>query len=272
MSAASETGSVRSLDGTALCVQATGDGEPLLLVHGTACTKERWAGVLPRFAEHYRVYTFDRRGRGGSGDGAVYSLEREFEDVACVADSIGAPVRVLAHSYGAVCALGAVATTQRIRQLVLYEPPIGVTTPGSPAVDVVEALSEAGKFDEALFTFFRDVVEVPAAALAALRASASWPGRLAIVPTIARELRALQVLGAQPEHLAAVRLPTVLVHGALSAAPFLRAIAFLAAGIPGAQVVELPGQHHQAMDTAPELFIDFMLAALRGDAHAAGQD
>jgi pimeloyl-ACP methyl ester carboxylesterase len=70
----------------------------------------------------------DRRGRGGSGDSEYYSIEREFEDVAAVVDSIGEPVDVLGHSTGAVCSPEAALLTSNVRKLVLYEPGMNVTS------------------------------------------------------------------------------------------------------------------------------------------------
>lgn len=67
----------------------------------------------------------DRRGRGASGDGPVYHLGREFEDVAAVVDAVaaaaGSAVNVLGHSFGGLCAFGGATLTANVRRLVLYE-------------------------------------------------------------------------------------------------------------------------------------------------------
>ena len=59
----------------------------------------------------------DRRGRGASGDTPPYAIEREFEDVAAVADALAAeaghPIDVVGHSYGGRAALGASAADAR---------------------------------------------------------------------------------------------------------------------------------------------------------------
>jgi pimeloyl-ACP methyl ester carboxylesterase len=57
--------------------------------------------------KYFTVYAVDRRGRGESGDGSNYAIEREFDDVAAVVDPIGNGVDLLGHSFGAVCALEA---------------------------------------------------------------------------------------------------------------------------------------------------------------------
>ena len=86
---------VTSKDGTPIAYWRSGEGPPLVLVHGTSADHSRWTPVLPAFEQHFNVYAVDRRGRGGSGDSEDYSIEREFEDVAAVVDSIGEPVNLL---------------------------------------------------------------------------------------------------------------------------------------------------------------------------------
>jgi pimeloyl-ACP methyl ester carboxylesterase len=54
--------------------------------------------------KYFTVYAVDRRGRGESGDGSNYAIEREFDDVAAVVDPIGNGVDLLGHS-SALCAL-----------------------------------------------------------------------------------------------------------------------------------------------------------------------
>ncbi len=91
---------VMSKDGTVIGFVHSGEGPPLLLVHGATADSTRWASITPRFEGHFTVYAMDRRGRGRSGDAGDYNLMREAEDIAAVVDSIGEPVSVLGHSYG----------------------------------------------------------------------------------------------------------------------------------------------------------------------------
>jgi pimeloyl-ACP methyl ester carboxylesterase len=79
---------VRSKDGTLIAYERSGTGPALVLVHGTTADQKRWASVLPMLEQQLTVYAVDRRGRGQSGDSAVYSIEREYEDIAAVVDSI----------------------------------------------------------------------------------------------------------------------------------------------------------------------------------------
>jgi len=65
---------------------------------------------------------------GGSGDADSSEIRHEFADVTAVVDAAAeasrAPVDVLGHSYGGICALEATRLSKNVRQLVLYEPPV----------------------------------------------------------------------------------------------------------------------------------------------------
>jgi alpha-beta hydrolase superfamily lysophospholipase len=70
-------------DGTPIAYHRRGAGSPLVLVHGTAAANAvAWTAVLPALEEHFCIYAVDRRGRGESGDGSAYALDRESEDIA----------------------------------------------------------------------------------------------------------------------------------------------------------------------------------------------
>ncbi|MEU7815617.1 alpha/beta fold hydrolase [Pseudonocardia sp. NPDC049154] len=83
-------------------------------MHGTSADHSRWAPVLPAFEQRYTVHAVDRRGRGGRGDSEDFAMEREFEDVAAVVDSLGEPVNLLGHSYGGLCALEAALVSRNV--------------------------------------------------------------------------------------------------------------------------------------------------------------
>ena len=71
--------SIASKDGTGIGFARSGTGPPLVLVHGTSADHTRWKPLLRELEVHFTVHAVDRRGRGGSGDTADYSVEREFE-------------------------------------------------------------------------------------------------------------------------------------------------------------------------------------------------
>jgi pimeloyl-ACP methyl ester carboxylesterase len=100
-----------------------GRGPPLVLVHGSFSDhKTNWKFVKPLFETQFTVYAIARRGRGETDATQGHSLEDESSDVVAVIQSIGEPVFLLGHSYGAQTALAAATNVpDRIRKLVLYE-------------------------------------------------------------------------------------------------------------------------------------------------------
>lgn len=261
---------VRSSDGTAIAYQRLGEGPPLLMVHGSTVDHTRWGGVVTKLAERFSLYLVDRRGRGSSGDGPVYHVAREFEDVVAVLDAIPSPAFVLAHSYGAICVLEAMRLTSRIAKAVLYEPPLPV--PGRRlfiADDLgrrLDRLLAAGNRPGVVETFLREVIHTPEPELSRLRRSASWQIRLAAAHTIPREVMTAYGYAFHAEAFAEVRVPTLFLLGGRSPVYFQEATRMASAAIAGSQVVTLPGQGHTAMATAPDLFLDEILGFLEGPA------
>jgi pimeloyl-ACP methyl ester carboxylesterase len=191
---------VISRDGTRIAYRRSGEGPPLILVHGAAANHGRWSPVLPSLEEHFTVYAVDRRGRGGSGDSDGYAIEQEFEDVAAVIDSIGESVNLLGHSYGALLALEAALLTRNIRKLVLYDPGIEAGEEIYPheVIERLEALLEAGDRDGVVATTMREVAGLPPETVEHLRTLPVWQTRVAAAHTIPRELRAVKAYRFDP--------------------------------------------------------------------------
>jgi pimeloyl-ACP methyl ester carboxylesterase len=257
---------IRSPDGTRIGFSRTGKGPPLVLVHGTSATSARWAGITPVFANDFTVYAIDRRGRGASGDSDSYSIEREFEDVAAVVDSIGEPVNLLGHSFGAICSLEAALRTKNLRKLVLYEPPIpaGVTIYRSGIIDRLDSILASGDREGVVITFMREVVHMPDHELEIFKASPAFPARIAAAHTLPRELRAGEEYRLVPKRFSELNVPTLLLLGGDSPAFFKAAIEAVNAAVPNSRVVVLPGQQHIAIDTATELFAREVINFLNG--------
>lgn len=256
---------IDSKDGTLIAFERGGQGPPLVLVHGTTADHTRWKPVLPMLEFHFTVYAIDRRGRGGSGDAPGYEIDREFEDVAALADSIGKPVFLLGHSYGAICSLEAAMRTNQILKLVLYEPPIRTSTPFYSA-EIIDRLDQqllAGDREGAVTTFYREVVRTSDKDLRTLRALPNWPARVAAAHTIPRELRASEDYRFRATRFAGFPTPTQLLVGGESPDHFRDAVKAVHAAIPTAHVAVLEGQQHAAMNSAPELFLRQVIGFLQ---------
>ena len=82
---------VTSADGTSIGYDRTGSGPALVLVDGAFCSRQfgPMPDLAPLLATSFTVYTYDRRGRGESGDTKPYAPEREIEDIAALTDAAG---------------------------------------------------------------------------------------------------------------------------------------------------------------------------------------
>jgi pimeloyl-ACP methyl ester carboxylesterase len=215
----------------------------------------------------FTTYPIDRRGRGASGDASgPYSIEREFEDVATVAETLaaaaGGPVEVFGHSYGGRCALGAALLTDAIRRVISYEG--APTPPGSsyhpPGIEArLRERLATGDRDGALATFLSEVVGMSAADLAAYQADPIWPIRAAAAGTILRELEAEADPAASLDRLGAVHQPVLQLLGGESLPVFRDATVALDERLTDGRIVVIDGARHAAHHTHP----DQVVAAIR---------
>lgn len=258
-------GTVASVDGTEIAYVRTGSGSPLVLVYGNGDVHEFWeAGeVRPSFAEHYTVYAIERRGRGESDDTTAYELEREAEDVAAVVEAIDDPVTLLGHSGGALYSLEAALLTDNLRNLILYEPPIQVR---NHKLDVEEEVAEMrtligrGENEQALVTFLRGIAGLSSEEIDTLRLAPIWQDLVDAAYTLPREVQAIAEYEFDAVRFAKMTTPTLLLTGGESPLLYKDATKAVNEALPDSQIVTFEGERHMAMHTAPDRFIDEVLA------------
>ena len=262
---------VRSADGTPIAVFALGQGPPVVLVHGTTADHLTWRMSGPLLARRRAIHAVDRRGRGASGDGPAYAIEREFEDVAAVAEAIasghGAAVPVVGHSLGGRIALGAALRTPAIERVVAYESapePPGATYEPEGLVGRLREHLGRGDPAAALATFMTEVVGMGPDDLARFRADPVWPLRVAAAHTILRELEGAGAREASLEALGAVEVPVLQVLGSASAPVFGSAVRALDARLADGRIVTVEGARHGAHHTHAETFVAAVDAFLDG--------
>jgi len=271
---------VHSVDGTPIAVFESGSAapgtRPLLLVHGTTADHLTFRVAGPLLGARRRLQAIDRRGRGASGDApAAYAIQREFEDVAAVADVLaadsGGPVDVVGHSYGGRCALGAALLTPSIARIVCYEgaPPRDSTPSSAYEPDwLVTALQDdlaRGDLEGLLERFIRTVVGMDDEAMARFRANAVWPLRVAAAPTILRELGASNDPAAGLDALGAVTNLVLQVVGSASPPAFGANAHALNEHLANGQVTVIDGAAHAAHHTHASQFVAAVEAFLDGD-------
>ena len=67
---------VTSADGTRIRFWTSGDGPPMVMVHGAMADHTTLALVAPLLEPRFTVHALDRRGRGASGDAPTHAIER----------------------------------------------------------------------------------------------------------------------------------------------------------------------------------------------------
>ena len=259
-------GTVISADGTPIGYEVSGRGPVLVAVHGGTADRTRWQVVGPLLAREHTVWAVDRRGRGLSGDAADYDIGREAEDVLALVAAAGPGSVLLAHSYGATVALAAAPRLTGIAAAVLYEP--ALQTPGHEIVDdatfeEIQDLVAVDDRDAALTLFFQRVIGLPDPAIEAMRPTPVWSARCAAVHTLTREGYAARDFSLDDQALDALPFPVLVLRGTESPDWLRSAAAAAHRAIPGSRLVELDGQAHMAMDTAPELFAHEVLGFVR---------
>ena len=247
--------SIMSDDGTVVTCQESGEGPPLLIVHGISSAHYDWQIVANQLMNHFKVYVMDRRGRCQSGDHPEYSIEKEFADVAAILNSFEDPVYVLGHSFGGLCTLGASLLVSNVRELILYEPTIAFDPKGMVICYIMEFLLRFNRPEAVLELFMKKVVgmadEAIEFAIKFAKNQPEWEERLVAAQTIPREIRALIHYNYSEESFSGIRIPTILFVGENSSEILKNMASKVHATIPNSKTIELPEQGHIAMLTAP---------------------
>jgi pimeloyl-ACP methyl ester carboxylesterase len=245
---------ITSPDGTRIGCHLSGTGPPLVIVHGTSGTHGSFDLVQPSLAESFTLIAIDRRGRDTSGDSlGPYAIEREFEDVAAVVDSVGEPTSLFGHSYGALVALGAAPLMRNLAKLVLYEAPLGVLNVSDLFLERLDDLAKQGDLEALLTEFYVDFVGLQSEQLSAELRMPDWETRVAAAAAISRELRAAQEWRPNPNAYHDFAAPTLMLLGSDSPEWAKRATEAATALIKHSRVIILQGQGHVATATAPKL-------------------
>lgn len=247
----SSSKSAISADGTPIAFSAEGNGPPLILVEPAAHFRafSAFTGLVPLLIDRFTVITYDRRGRGESGDAPDYMPLREVEDLDAIIAAIGGPVFAYGYSSGALLALHAAAAGSAIRALALLEPPVELDRPptGDPLTQELEVLlSEGGR--EAAVEHFHRAIGVPDDMIDAMRGSEAWSMMTSVAPTLVHDCRISEAT--TRELLASVNIPAHVFDSAGSTDDLTGSAAAVARLLPDARHTSLEGEWH---GVAPEL-------------------
>jgi pimeloyl-ACP methyl ester carboxylesterase len=245
---------VRSSDGLSIAVWRSGNGKPLVAVHGVTVDHSLWEGVRAMLEPVATLIAIDRRGHGASELGSgPYSLAQEVSDLAAVIDACGSPVDLLAHSYGGLVALEAALLDSSLDRLIVYEPSIDddPTFPG--VLERISGLVESGQPEGAAETLLVERSGVPPDALSAVRGLPLWPIVLQGVEVLPREGKEIIDYHFEADRFANLNVPTLVLLGEESPGWRHGAMRALGGALPNSELHILAGQGHLATQTAPDL-------------------
>lgn len=245
---------VTSKDGTTIDYSAIGQGPAVILVDGA--TGFRWSPEPSELAQllapDFTVYSYDRRGRGASGDTQPFAVQREIEDIEALIDAAGGTAYVYGISSGGALALeAALGLPTKVKKLAIYEVPYDSTPEGVRAWHdyrtQLATFIAAAQRGEAAALFMR-FVGAPEEMINGMRQTPMWQTMEAVAPTLAYDAAALGEDHRVPTaRAAALSMPALIMDGSASyeIMPFMRATAeALTSAIPHAQHQILEGQQH----------------------------
>ncbi|RKN45845.1 alpha/beta fold hydrolase [Streptomyces hoynatensis] len=254
-------------DGTRIAYQVQGAGFPLVLLAGQANNHHWWDPVRADFDAARRTISLDYRGTGDSGKPDLPYTTRGFaEDVIAVLDHLGiAEADVYGTSMGGRIAQWLAALRPgRVRRLVL-----GCTTPGGPhSVPRDRELRAAlARADEETFrALLLDLMYTPGWL-------ARHPGPYATLgdPLMPPHARRHHLIASHHHDawdvLPGIKAPTLVVHGTDDRFNPTANAALLAARIPDARALLLPGARHayfeEFREEASAAVLDFLGAPPR---------
>ena len=262
-----------SRDGTPIGYSRDGSGPAVVLVDGALC--HRAVGPNRRLAERLSrdltVFTYDRRGRGESGDAAPYAVAREVEDLGALIDAAGGSAYVYGISSGGALAMEAAKRLPgKVAALALYEipfvvddtrPPVSKDFPGQ-----LERFLAAGQRGAAVKLFMRDAVRLPSVLVAAMPLFVGgWKKNKAIAHTLPYDVAVMgdgQRGEAVPaDRWRAVTVPTLVACGEKSPDWVRHAAAQLSQVLPNARHRTLAGQRHYVKpDAMAPVLVEFFAA------------
>lgn len=245
--------SVPSKDGTVIAYSRIGQGPALILVDGALCSRAFGPSkaLAACLSPHFTVITYDRRGRGESGDTAPYAIEREVEDLEALIDAVGGTAFVCGQSSGAALAIEAANRLPGITKLAVYEAPFVVDDTGKPVTHAflarLKELVARDRRTEAVKLFMKQV-GTPSFMVAIMPLMPVWSKLKAVAHTLPYDVSTVVDYGAGkplPTTLgSSIKAPTLVMDGGKSPTWMRHAMQALAQTLPHATYRTLEGQTH----------------------------
>ncbi len=259
--------SMLAVNGIRLAYDIIGDvGPPLVLTHGSWGDRRNWASVIPGLSLTFRVVTWDRRGHGGSDDGAGQGTrEQDSDDLAGLIEALGlVPVHGVGNSFGGSITLGLAARRPEVfASICVHEPPVFdvLADTGSSELALVrdrirrvtERLAE-GELSEGA-ALFVDTVVGQAGSWESFSADARGSMQRH-AGTFLDENRDPDVFALDLAALSRFERPALMSFGDASPAYFGEVVKRVAGVIPNARIHTFEGAGHVPHRSHPAAFVD----------------
>jgi len=264
-----------------LAVNDTGQGQPVVLIHGLGTNSYTWRHIAPELAKQYRVITIDLKGFGASDkplDGA-YTVRAQADLVAEVIEAKGLRnITLIGHSYGGGISLmlaldDAKAARKRINRLVLLnsiaypqETPLFFDLLQVPVIgDLSISMIPADvQIEQALrLAYEQDAAITPEAIARYAAPLATTGGKHALVETIRQIIpQDIKTIARQYPNITA---PTLIIWCNRDRVVPIELGQQLAANMPNAGLRILRDCGHSPQEEKPGETLEIIEAHLRGD-------
>jgi pimeloyl-ACP methyl ester carboxylesterase len=255
------THKVTTTDGVVIGGTVHGRGPPLVFVHGSQGDGDLdWQTLLPHLTGRFTCYLPSRRGRGLTGDHPDHSLGRVVDDIIAYVGSLEGPTGLVGWSAGATLTLAAApALSDAVSAVAVYEPPLGPLmeeqqrAARASTVARMGELAAEGRLTDAArrwaeFVFHDEEI-------AALESAGYLEATGRYAPVLLNDIQQAMQFGgpdpADPENLARISAPLLVLHGPATRPFFTAAARHVADHVPNARTQEISDAGHAAPLTHP---------------------
>jgi pimeloyl-ACP methyl ester carboxylesterase len=266
---------VMSADGTPIASWVAGSGPAIVLIDAALSLHAQSAKLAALLAPRFTVTTYDRRGRGESGDARPdrADVANEVADIEALVDAAGGSALLFGSSSGAALALEAATRLgDTVTGLFLYEPPF-IVDGSRPALAAdlparIASLVAAGKRGAAQSAFMREAMGIPSPAVVLMHLMPTWGQGSRLAHTLRYDFAVLagtqDGVALPAKRWSGLRAPGVVMVGSRSEPFFHSGAQALAAALPGLDYVSLEGGHHGSAVMAPQGIAEAITARFAG--------
>jgi pimeloyl-ACP methyl ester carboxylesterase len=268
-----------NLNGVELYFERTGEGEAIVLTHGSMSDGQTWRALTDRLRDRFEVVVWDRRGHSRSKDGeGPGGLREDADDLAALIQHLGVePVHLVGNSSGGAVVLNLVTMhSGLVRSAAAHEPGPNALLDGTDDPHTAQLL-EAEKRHTAHFQdmiarnehrravqYFIDEVAIGPGAWD------QFPEELrnileSNIATVADDLRDnLDRHSVDIDSLAGSGIPLLISTGSESPALGVAAAIELARLLPAARLQRLEGTGHIPHRTHPDVYAAALIEFIGG--------